>query len=201
MSLELVLKEFLSRSLTNPLRKYLGTLLPKRREAKQAAKHNLALSKRIIANHRSKTNPANGTIVDLIVKNNCYANDDERAVDLIIYLLAGHDVSRLNSILLVDLLSSLIPWFFALHDRRLDTLWHSHFWNWLVTQRSSKRSEMKSKTFLQKIGALPKQCKWLSERPCAYTLCLQEALCAKLAETLPPRKDFSSLKTPMWLLA
>lgn len=95
LCLELVSKEFLSRSLTNPLRKYLGSLLPKRREAIQAAKRNVALATRMIENYRTKTNPTKGTIVDLMVNNTCYANEHERAVDLLIYLLAGHDVSRM----------------------------------------------------------------------------------------------------------
>ncbi|KAG7354429.1 cytochrome P450 [Nitzschia inconspicua] len=90
---ELVTTEYISRSLSNPFRQYLGPLLPRRREAMQAAKSNLALAKRIIANYRAMKNPTKGTIVDLIANNKCYANLDEMAVDLIIYLVAGHDTT------------------------------------------------------------------------------------------------------------
>lgn len=90
---ELVTIEFVSRSISNPFRQYLGRLLPERRKAMQAAHSNLEFSKHIITNYRSMENPTKGTIVDLIANNPCYANFDEMAVDLLIYLVAGHDVS------------------------------------------------------------------------------------------------------------
>jgi cytochrome P450 len=93
---ELVTREYLGRSLSNPLRQYLGPLLPKRREAMKAAESNLALAKRIITNYQSMKHPTKGTIVDLIANNTCYANLDEMAVDLLIYLVAGHDVSSVS---------------------------------------------------------------------------------------------------------
>ena len=90
---ELVFKEFLTKSINNPLRKYIGRWIPDRRKALQAAGANVLFAKKIIAKYRSNPNPLEGTIIDYLSKNPCYANDDELAADVLLYLVAGHDVS------------------------------------------------------------------------------------------------------------
>jgi len=90
---ELVFKEFLTKSINNPLRKYIGRWIPDRRKALQAAGANVLFAKKIIAKYRSNPNPLEGTIIDYLSKNPCYANDDELAADVLLYLVAGHDTT------------------------------------------------------------------------------------------------------------
>lgn len=92
-NLELQLKEFLTKSVNNPFRKYLGSWIPARHRALEAARANTNFAKKIIANYRAQTNPLKGTIIDCLASNPCYANDDELAADVILFLTAGHDVS------------------------------------------------------------------------------------------------------------
>jgi cytochrome P450 len=90
---ELVFREFLAKSFNNPLRKYMGKLIPDRKRALQAASDNAIFAKKIIEQYRKNPNPLEGTIIDHLCKNPCYANDDELAADVLLYLIAGHDVS------------------------------------------------------------------------------------------------------------
>ena len=90
---ELVFREFLTKSFNNPFRKYIGSWIPDRKRALQAASDNTILAKRIIEQYRKNPNPLEGTIIDHLCKNPCYANDDELAADVLLYLIAGHDVS------------------------------------------------------------------------------------------------------------
>lgn len=90
---ELVLKEFLTKSINNPFRKYLGRWIPARRTALHAARKNVEFAKKIMANYRSNPKPLEGTIIDCLIKNPCYANDDELAADVLLYLTAGHDTT------------------------------------------------------------------------------------------------------------
>ena len=92
-NLELQLKEFLTKSINNPLRKHLGSWIPARRKALQASMANSKFAKKIIANYRAKTNPVKGTIIDCLVNNPCYANDDEISADVVMFLTAGHDTT------------------------------------------------------------------------------------------------------------
>jgi len=90
---ELVFKEFLAKSINNPFRKYTGRWLLDRRKALQAADANAEFAKKIIAKYRSNPNPLPGTIIDCLTKNPCYANDDELATDVLLYITAGHDTT------------------------------------------------------------------------------------------------------------
>ena len=92
-NLKLSLNEFLTKSINNPLRKFLGTWLPDRRRALEAAKANAAFAKKIIANYRANPNPLKGTIIDCLVNNPCYKSDDELAADVNMFLIAGHDTT------------------------------------------------------------------------------------------------------------
>ena len=92
-NLELHFKEFLTKSINNPLRKYMGSWLPARRKALEAAKANETFAKKIIDHYRTKPNPIKGTIIDCLVNNPCYKNDDEMAADVVMFLTAGHDTT------------------------------------------------------------------------------------------------------------
>eukprot|EP00536_Pseudo-nitzschia_multiseries_P014875 jgi/Psemu1/216151/e_gw1.781.11.1 len=90
---ELVVKEFLTKSINNPFRKYLVRFLPDRRKAIDAAKANLNFAKRIIAHYKAIPNPLKGSIIDYLFNNPCYASEDELAADVLLYLTAGHDTT------------------------------------------------------------------------------------------------------------
>jgi cytochrome P450 len=92
-NLELQLKEFLTKSINNPFRKYLGNWIPDRKRALAASRANANFAKKIISKYRANPKPLKGTIIDCLVSNPCYANDDELAADVVLFLTAGHDVS------------------------------------------------------------------------------------------------------------
>ena len=92
-NLELQLKEFLTKSINNPLRKHLGSWIPARRRALEASMANSNFAKKIIQNYRENPNPVKGTIIDCLANNPCYANDDEMAADVVMFLTAGHDTT------------------------------------------------------------------------------------------------------------
>lgn len=90
---ELVLKEFLTKSINNPFRKYFGRWIPGRRRALDAALANASLARRIISKYKANTKPIKGTIIDYLCHNPCYANEDEIVADVLLYLTAGHDTT------------------------------------------------------------------------------------------------------------
>jgi cytochrome P450 len=93
LELELVCKEFFFKTSTNPLRKYFGLLIPERRRAYVASDRIHSLSLKIIYNYRKLQNPTKGTIIDLIMTNDVYKNDAERASDITVYFIGGHDTT------------------------------------------------------------------------------------------------------------
>lgn len=91
---EIQFKEFVSRSMHNPMRKYLPYwLIPERRHAIGHFEKNYQFALKIIQEYRSIPNPLKGTIMDLIVSNPCYENDYEIASDVLTYLTAGYDTT------------------------------------------------------------------------------------------------------------
>ena len=105
-NLELQLKEFLTKSINNPFRKYLGTWIPDRKRALKASKDNSMFARKIIANYRANPDPLPGTIIDCLCRNPCYANDDELAADVVLFLTAGHDVSSIQFLLMRSVVSN-----------------------------------------------------------------------------------------------
>jgi len=89
--LELSLKEFTAKANTNPFRCLVGLLIPERRRAFVASKRLQALALKILQHYRTQVHPTKGTILDRIVSNDAYANDEERAADIILMLIGGHD--------------------------------------------------------------------------------------------------------------
>ena len=84
------------KSATNPLRKYLTAILPERRRAAQASENIHEMAHRMIDNYRNLESPIEGTVMDLIVKNPTYKNDDERATEICSYIAAGHDTTAIT---------------------------------------------------------------------------------------------------------
>lgn len=91
--LEYCTKEFLFKSATNPLRKKLGFLFSERRRAQKAAEYVTGLSLKIMDSYRNLDNPVEDTIIDRIMKNPTYKTDMERAADVTLLLIAGHDTT------------------------------------------------------------------------------------------------------------
>ena len=91
--LDLSLMEFTNKSSVNPLRRFFGIFYEDRRRAHIASQRVTALSKRFIDSYHSLENPVKDTILDRIMKNEAYKNDDDRAADVTSLLIAGHDTT------------------------------------------------------------------------------------------------------------
>ena len=91
--LKLCCEEFAMKSVMNPLRKYFGLFIKERRRAHVAADRLEKLSLKIIDTYKKYDNPSKDTIIDRIMKNDAYKNDNERAADITTFLIAGHDTT------------------------------------------------------------------------------------------------------------
>jgi len=91
--LELCLREFAEKSFANPFRGLVGLLLPERRRAFVGGKRLQALGLKILLHYRRQVHPTKDTIIDLVANNDAYENDEERAADILVMLIAGHDTT------------------------------------------------------------------------------------------------------------
>ena len=91
--LELCLKEFAELSFANPFRCLYGLLLPDRRRAFVGGKRLQAFGLKILLQYRRQVHPMKGTVIDLVANSDAYANDEERAADILVMLIAGHDTT------------------------------------------------------------------------------------------------------------
>jgi cytochrome P450 len=90
--LELCLRESLI-NFANPFRRLYGLLLPDRRRAFVGGKRLQAFGLKILLQHRRQVHPMKGTVIDLVANSDAYANDEERAADILVMLIAGHDTT------------------------------------------------------------------------------------------------------------
>jgi cytochrome P450 len=91
--LDFTLKEFMFKTMVNPLRKVFGPFLADRRRALQASKNVSNISRNIMDAYRRLEAPEKDTIIDRIMKSDAYKNDDERLADMTVFLIAGHDTT------------------------------------------------------------------------------------------------------------
>ena len=78
----------------NPLRKPFGFFIKERRRAHVAADRLELLAFKIMNRYKKCNNPSKDTsIIDHIMKNDAYQNDNERAADVTTLLIAGHDTT------------------------------------------------------------------------------------------------------------
>ncbi|CAB9500380.1 hydroxyvitamin D-1 alpha hydroxylase, mitochondrial [Seminavis robusta] len=91
--MDIVLLEFLFKALFQPWRRVLGRVLPAHRRARLAATRIQNLSFKIIEAYKKLDNPTEGTIMNLIMCNQAYENDAERAADITMMLFVGHDTT------------------------------------------------------------------------------------------------------------
>ena len=91
--LHITLKEFV---FPNPLKMTFWFLCPSIWKARSKAKQLMSIAHNIIRSHRSKkdsTGITKGTVLDLIINNPNYNDDNERAADVIDLIVAGHETS------------------------------------------------------------------------------------------------------------
>jgi cytochrome P450 len=91
--LMLCCEEFAMKSTMNPWRKPFGFFIKERRRAYVAADHLELLAFKIMNRYKKCNNPSKDTIIDHIMKNDAYKNDNERAADVTTLLIAGHDTT------------------------------------------------------------------------------------------------------------
>lgn len=92
--LDRALIEFLFKTSTNPLRKMFGLLIPTRRRAHVASQRCMGICYKMIHNYRNNLEtPTPDTIIDRIMTSDTFQNDTERAAELLIFLIAGHDTT------------------------------------------------------------------------------------------------------------
>jgi len=85
--------EFGFKTMTNPLRRLFTWALSERREAFAQAGVLRQFAQKMTALYRQNPSPTSGTILDHIMKNDYYRNDDERLPDIVIWILGGHETT------------------------------------------------------------------------------------------------------------
>lgn len=91
--LKLSLIEFAVKSPTNPLRRMFGWFVPERIRAFTASKNLIAMILKIMDAYRNKEHLQDGTIIQLVMESDAFPTDDEKASQLLEFLLAGHDTT------------------------------------------------------------------------------------------------------------
>ncbi len=76
-----------------PFRKYIAWMLPSGRRADLAAKRLMAFCKTIMESYKSLEFPQKGTVIDCIMNNPLYENEDEKLADMLVMLVGGHDTT------------------------------------------------------------------------------------------------------------
>lgn len=96
--LHLALIEFMRKSLSNPFRRMTGQLLPERRRAYLAVQKLRGMVRHIMDTYRNTKEHlrTQGTIIQLVMESDAYPNDQERAAQLLEFLLAGHETTAFS---------------------------------------------------------------------------------------------------------
>ena len=110
--LGIALVEFARKSPVLPLRgTFLGWFIPKRRRAVAAANKMRGLAMKIMNEYRNRKikESSKGTIIQLIMESNeAFPTDDDRAAQLLEFLVAGHDTTGYTiSFILIELAKNL----------------------------------------------------------------------------------------------
>jgi cytochrome P450 len=76
-----------------PLRWKFGAFIPDVRRAREGGKTLLAFGLKILESYRQLESPQKGTVIDCIANNQHYKNDKERASDILVLFVGGHDTT------------------------------------------------------------------------------------------------------------
>ncbi len=76
-----------------PHRKYIAWMLSSTRRADIASKRIMAFCKTIMESYKSLESPLKGTVMDCIMNNPSYENEDEKLADMFVMLVGGHDTT------------------------------------------------------------------------------------------------------------
>ena len=88
--LNLALPEFTRKSAANPLRRFMGWLIPERRQASVAVQKIRAKVRHMMETYRNKEEHTNGTIIQLVMESNeAFPTDEEKAATLLDEVLAS----------------------------------------------------------------------------------------------------------------
>jgi len=77
----------------NPFKMAFWFFFPSIWKAHQKARELMQISRNIMEAYKRKKNPTKNTVIDLIMNNPNYNNDDERAADMVDLIVAGHETS------------------------------------------------------------------------------------------------------------
>mmetsp|Transcript_11065 Transcript_11065/g.23636 ORF Transcript_11065/g.23636 Transcript_11065/m.23636 type:complete len:483 (-) Transcript_11065:361-1809(-) len=94
--LEIALVEFVLKSSTNPFRGLYGYFLPERRQAFAAVQNLMKLSLKVMDEYRKKEPSNEGTIMKLIMESAAHPTDEEKAAEILAFLIAGHDTTAFS---------------------------------------------------------------------------------------------------------
>ncbi len=87
-----------------PFRWTFGSFIPEVRRAKEAGKNLVAFGMKVLEHYRQLESPLEGTVIDLIARNNNYKDDKERASDILVLFVGGHDTTAFTLVrILVEL--------------------------------------------------------------------------------------------------
>jgi cytochrome P450 len=91
VELRIVKQETTKNRNPNSLRLKFGGFIPAVRRAREGGRKLLALGYKILESYRQLEAPQKGTVIDLIANNMEYKDDKERASDIVIMMVGGHD--------------------------------------------------------------------------------------------------------------
>jgi len=90
--LEIAAREFVENA-ANPFRSLFGFMISGRRRAFIARKKLQLISKNIMESYRNLKEPTKDTVIDRIMKSDVLENDEQRAAEIMTFLIAGHDTT------------------------------------------------------------------------------------------------------------
>ena len=91
--LNYALIEFTRKS-ANPIRRWLGRLIPERRRAYEAVANLQSVVRHMMTAYRKKEKHVNGTIIQLIMEaDDAFPTDEEKTAQLMEFVMAGHDTT------------------------------------------------------------------------------------------------------------
>jgi cytochrome P450 len=102
--LKVVLIEYTRKSPVIPLRSMLGWFVPGRRRAVAASKRLMSMVRRMMNEYKKKDCTTPGTIIQLIMDSDAIPTEEEKAAQLLEFLVAGHDTTAYSiAFILIEL--------------------------------------------------------------------------------------------------